>query len=805
MSHRYLAVAFALALVSSPALGQDVGRISGAVSDVGGRPLAGASVRIVDPPRHAIVGSDGAFHIDSVPAGRRRMVARASGYADDTTSVDVRAGVISRVTIRLAPPRVSRLGAVVIRGQASPGSVQPAPDMKGAMILAGVKTEVLTIAGADANVAEKVPRQIFAKVPGIFVYDMDGTGNQINVSTRGLDPHRSWELNVRQDGVLLNSDLYGYPASHYSPPIEAIERIELVRGTAALQYGSQFGGLIDYVTKTGDTTRAVSVESINTLGSFGLFSSYNAVGGRIGRVTYYGYAQGRQENAYRRVSRSEASAQYLSATLAISPALDLRAAVGRSAYTFRIPGPLTDSAFRADPRTNTRSRNWFSPDIIVPALTADWRPDSSTHVTARVSGVFGDRSSVQFVGFANVADVPLASTGQHAPRQVDIDNFNSKTAELRATRAYTLGSVPSVIAGGVAVTVNDLRRRQQGRGTSGADYDLALSSGTFGRDLHYRTRAVAAYVENAFRFTPRLSVIPGARMERGRTRMDGFLAYYDPSSTPRDILHDFPLFGVRAEYKPWSTSEFYGGWSQAYRPMILKDVLPENALEQTDPNLKDARGWTLEGGSRGVLMHRVAFDLSAFAMRYDNRFGGLLLSDAQGAPYLFKTNVGSTMTTGIEARLEAPLLVREAVTVSAFSATAWFHARYSAGSVASGGKNVSIVGNRVEAVPVWITRDGVTVRGARWSATALASYTGSTFADPLNTVAPSLNGAVGKVPAYTILDVNASWQFPHVRLHAGVSNLLNAQYFTKRPAFYPGPGVWPSDGRTVQASTTLTF
>ncbi len=39
-----------------------------------------------------------------------------------------------------------------------------------------------------------------------------------------------------------------------------------------------------------------------------------------------------------------------------------------------------------------------------------------------------------------------------------------------------------------------------------------------------------------------------------------------------------------------------------------------------------------------------------------------------------------------------------------------------------------------------------------------------------------------------------------LRIQAGVNNLLDRQYFTKRPEFYPEPGVWPSDGRAGQLS-----
>jgi Fe(3+) dicitrate transport protein len=796
---RFLAVALSGAAMSSMQAQQTTGAIEGRVIDVNGIPLPGVRVFVIDGPQTVRIARDGTFRIDSVRVGPQRVVA-----GTDTARVTVEQTRVARVELRLPSVLSDRLGPMIIRAYAIPGSVQPASDVKNAMILAGAKSEVIMLAGADANVAEKVPRQIFAKVPGIFVYDMDGTGNQINVSTRGLDPHRSWELNVRQDGVLLNSDLYGYPASHYSPPMEAIERIELVRGTAALQYGSQFGGLIDYITKTGGDTRPLNVESVNTVGSFGLFSTYNAIGGSAGRVSYYAYVSKRNEDGYRRISSSDASAQFASLTAHLTPALDVRAQVGRSMYKYRIPGPLTDSMFRLDPRMNTRSRNWFNPDIIVPALTADWHPDTATRLLVRLSGVFGARNSVQFVGFATAADAADPRTGQLGPRQVDIDNFNSKTAELRMTRVYGLGSMSSTLATGLAFSWNDLRRRQQGRGTTGEGLDLTLSSGAFGRDLHYRTTAVAAYLENAFLITPKFSVIPGARIEHGRTQMDGYLAYYDPTNTPRRIDHDFPLFGIRAEYKTSPRNEWYGGWSQAYRPMILKDVLPENALERTDPNLDDARGWTIEAGTRGSLMRGASYDVNLFGMRYDNRFGTLAQSDAQGS-YLFKTNVGSTWTTGVEARIEAPVVTRASFSLNAFSSSAWFHARYRDGTVVSAGKNVNIVGNQVEAVPELITRNGVTARSGRWSGTALVSYTSSSFADPLNTIVPVTNGAVGKVPAYTVVDANTSYTFSHVRLHAGVSNLFDRSYFTKRPTFYPGPGVWPSDGRTFQLSTTLRF
>lgn len=781
--------------------GQGTGSVRGVVRDETGRPIANATIGTADGRSRRQASAAGEFRFDSLTSGRQVLTALAAGFQRAEQPVDVREGTVAEISIVLLRV-VTELGAVVISETAPPGSVRPAPDLAGTLVLAGVKTEMLQTSGMDANMSEKVARQIFARIPGLFVYDMDGTGNQVNVSTRGLDPHRSWEMNVRQDGVLVNSDIYGYPAAHYSPPMEAMERLDLIRGTAALQYGAQFGGLVNYITKSSDTTRSISFESINSAGSFGLLSTFNSVGGRSGLLTWHAYASGRRSDGYRASSQSEASAQFGSVRMQLSPGVSLRAQAGRSVYRYQIPGPLTDAMFEADPRQATRTRNWFSPDIVVPSVTADWVISDRTRLLAQASMVTGDRSSVQVVGFATVADAP-DGTGQYGARQVDIDNFDSKMAELRLTHSYALGGMDATVATGLALTDNALRRRQQGRGTRGSGYDLTLESGTFGRDLLFATTNIALYAENMMRVTPRWTIIPGARIERGTTDMTGRLSYLDPSEVPHEITHRYPLLGLRSELQV-GRGELYAGWSEAYRPMLLKDVLPENAIEQVDPNLRDASGWTFETGARGVVGTSLRYDFSVFMLRYNNRFGALLRTDAQGASYLFKTNVGSSLTKGLELSMELPLLTVGAATVRAYTATSWFDAKYRKGTVVVSGQNRSIVGNRVETVPEWISRTGLTASGGNTSATILVSYTSSSFADPANTETPSANGAVGRVPSNTLLDVSASHRFAGwLRVRAGVSNALDRSYFTKRPSFYPGPGVWPSDGRSVQLSVSL--
>ncbi|RYF67893.1 MAG: TonB-dependent receptor, partial [Cytophagaceae bacterium] len=279
------------------------------------------------------------------------------------------------------------------------GEVHSLPDQQGTYLMAGRRTELIRLADTDADVAQKNPRQLLARVPGVFIYDMDGSGNQINVATRGLDAHRSWEMNMRYNGVLTNSDMYGYPASHFSPPGESLERIEMVRGTASLQYGAQFGGMLNMVSKQADTTRRFGFESIGSVGSYGLRSTYNAVGGRVGKLTYYGYAYWRHSDGYRQSSQSDAQALFASLRYQASSRLSISAELARSTYVYHIPGPLTDSMFRADPRQATRNRNYFSPDIWVPSVRADWQLSNRTRLQLITSAVLGVRNSVLIDAF----------------------------------------------------------------------------------------------------------------------------------------------------------------------------------------------------------------------------------------------------------------------------------------------------------------------------------------------------------------------------------------------------------------------
>jgi len=699
--------------------------------------------------------------------------------------------------------KVHKLSEVTVEGIRTPQDIQRLEPIQGTYIHSGKKTEVIDLTQKNISITEKYGRQIFSKIPGVFVYDMDGTGNQLNFSTRGLDPHRGWEFNIRKDGIITNTDMYGYPASHYNIPMEAVERIELVRGTGSLQYGGQFGGMLNYVSKQPDTTKKISFESINTVGSYGLLSTYNNLSGKIGKLRYSAWMNKKSLTGYRDNSESQFNSEGISIYYEVTKNLQFKFDWTHSNYITSLSGPLNDSIFQLNPRMATRTRNFYNPNIHVPSIKVDWKIANLTQLIFTTSAILGSRNSVMFDKPATVNDTINPVTLQHSNRQVDIDNYNSYTTELRVLHSYKFLNKISSISSGIQYMNNDLHRRQQGVGTTGSDFDLTLVTPGWGRDLNFKTNNIAFFTENRWVFTDKFSINTGARTEIGKSDLTGTTAYYPDSELPNQIKHNFTLLGVSTQYDINQKINLYAGWSQAYRPVILKDIVPQSIFEVTDNNLKDAFGYNAELGFRGSWKF-LKWDATAFFLQYNNRLGTVAQTDTGGNLTIFRTNIGNSNTKGLELFLQSDFTFGNKVLLSLFTSTSLMDARYQDASVSRGNENVIVSGNKVESVPSLITRNGLNLMYKKMSFSVLYSYTSESFADAFNTTVPLASGAAGLVPSYQLLDLNVAIKLTSaIKLQLNVNNVLNESYFTKRPQFYPGPGIWPSDGRTLSATVSV--
>jgi Fe(3+) dicitrate transport protein len=107
----------------------------------------------------------------------------------------------------------------------------------------------------------------------------------------------------------------------------------------------------------------------------------------------------------------------------------------------------------------------------------------------------------------------------------------------------------------------------------------------------------------------------------------------------------------------------------------------------------------------------------------------------------------------------------------------------------------------VENAPEHILRSGISAGYKTFLLTAQVSYVSETFSDANNTVTPTANGQNGLIPSYTIADLTASYKLSKgFNIKAGLNNVFDKRYFTRRAGGYPGPGVLPGDGRNFFVS-----
>ncbi|HWE43344.1 MAG TPA: TonB-dependent receptor [Gemmatimonadaceae bacterium] len=698
----------------------------------------------------------------------------------------------------------TRLETVRVIAPAAPRTVTFLPDRFGAMLLVGKRSEAVLVDSVGANTAQNVARQVLGRVPGLNVAETEGSGFPSNgIALRGLNPTQSVEMNVRQDGVIIAADPYGYPETYYSPPMEAVERIEIVRGSGALQYGPQLGGVVNYVMRTSAPGRALAVDAQHTAGSFGLANTYLSLGTSGERWRWFSYAQRRADDGWRPNSDYRQTSAYAALTVDVTPTLSGTASYSLLRNRIHMPGGLSDAQFAggAGARRSYRSRNWLTSPWNVASVALDWRAARNVRVQS-VTSVLGSSRSLVWRnedGGPGALDEIDPATGQFVPREVGREGFRNATEELRVLADYRLFGARSSLATGVRWFNGAMHRQGGGEGTTGSDFDLDLASGTYGYDIRFANANVAAWAENAIHLGTRLTLLPGLRLETLSSRADG---YTDTTFAPQSKRRTVPLAGLGASFIASATTGVYANVTQGYRPIDYSSLTPVGSVSRIDPSLRDTKAVNADLGWRGTLADdRVRFDVGVFRLAIDGRIGLVSRTDAGGATFTERTNVANSIHQGLESYVElTPLAIggtgggiRRSVTV--FNSLALIDARYTSGE---------FDGKRVEYAPRAIERAGVTLAAGPLGTTLLASHVGSAFGDANNTVR-SDDAVVGVIPAYTVLDWSATARLgAHVRVQAGVNNVADRKYFTRRTDEYPGPGIIPALGRSGYVSLRLS-
>ncbi len=702
---------------------------------------------------------------------------------------------------------VKSLPDVTVVGRNSKSDYQQMPEIVGTNIYAGKKNALIVLDNVQGNVVTNNMRQVLAKVPGIHIWESDPSGIQIGIAARGLSPNRSWEFNVRQNGYDIAADPFGYPEAYYNPQLQAVQRIEIVRGQGSLQYGPQFGGLVNYILRNGsEINKPVEFETQQTVGSNGLFNSYNAIGGKKGKVHYYTFFDHRNGNGWRENSLYFSNAGYGTVTYNINTKFSLTAEVMRSHIRSQQAGGLTDAQIKQDAQQSFRSRNWFDITWTTPALIANYKFSDNTRWNTKLFGTIGNRNSVGFLQSITTKDSINPATLSYNNRVVNLDQYRNYGLESRIIADYHLGKMKNTFSGGIRLYTGTTTRQADGKGTTGTGYDVTVT-GNYPRDITFESRNVAAFAENIFRISDKFLIIPGIRYEWLEGSSSGRNGY--TSGGAEILLQDvsrsrsFVLAGIGTEYHVTKTTEMYANTSQAYRPIQFANLQAPPTTDVVDPDLKDAKGFNIDLGYRGKVNNYLQFDVSGFYLQYDNRVGTVTVS---GTPsYRLITNVGSSTSKGFEGYVEFNPIRAFGKSKDAdliiFGSYGYTNAKYSGDH-----KDASTKGKKVENAPTNIFRGGITGGYKGFLLTAQISSVGETFSDANNTVAPTANGNTGLIPSYTVTDLTATYKFSKgLNLKAGINNLFDERYFTRRAGGYPGPGALPADGRTFFISVGAKF
>lgn len=88
--------------------------------------------------------------------------------------------------------------------------------------------------------------EIFNSVPGVHVVNDDGFGRHGGIGIRGSPPRRGRKVLVMEDGQPINMGLWHDPSVHYSPPVDRIEAVDVIRGTIANYGPNNNHGVVNY-------------------------------------------------------------------------------------------------------------------------------------------------------------------------------------------------------------------------------------------------------------------------------------------------------------------------------------------------------------------------------------------------------------------------------------------------------------------------------------------------------------------------------------------------------------------------------
>ena len=677
-------------------------------------------------------------------------------------------------------------------------------DYRGTFIYAGKKNEVINIQQSMANLATSNSRQVFSQVAGLNIYQNDDAGLQLHIGGRGLDPNRTSNFNTRQNGYDISADVLGYPESYYTPPAEALSKIEVLRGAASLQYGTQFGGLVNFVFQKANPEKAFTLKIRNTIGSNNLFTNFTSTNGTIGKLDYLAFFNLKKGDGFRENSKFNSSNFFLNVGYTFNAKTKISSEITYLNYLAQQGGGLTDSMFSDNPFQSNRSRNWFELDWLLYSMKLKHSFSKNSNVSFNFFGLNASRNSIGF------RSNRVSQEDPNQERDLIKGDFNNFGAEGRWVKNYLISKKKSILLIG-SKYYRSFNTSLQGPGSSDTDADFSLKNDlfpfySFQSTYEYPNENIALFSENIFYVTDRLSITPGIRLEYIKTQSDGFYkkinrdaagnVIFDSTVLENDIRkRTFILTGLGSSYKISKYLESYLNISQNFRSVTFADISIFNPAYTINPLITDEKGYTADIGLRGVLKEFLSYDVSLFNLKYNNRIGFIQRVLPDGNVKSERGNVGDAQIYGFESLIDFNLKSLLSRFNGGFILNYFVNYSY-IDSEYIRSEEAGVKGKKVEFVPNKNLKTGLKFGYKNLLMNLQYSYLSEQFTDSSNAINGNLSGLIGIIPSYSVMDFSTSYLLNNIRIETGINNLLNTKYFNRRATGYPGPGIIPSAPRT---------
>jgi Fe(3+) dicitrate transport protein len=700
------------------------------------------------------------------------LVAFAAGSLSAQTAPDAASGLVEpdTVTYVLPPVHVSVVvaeqvthtpGAAAIFGLADYQQLRPYTMHDVLDFVAGVRT---------------IEDDILALHPGIGV--------------RGAPPRRSRKTLLLEDGVPINLSSYLDAGSRYTPPMERLERVEVLKGAGQLIHGPLNNhGIVNFRNRRAGPEPETTFEvSGGELHSFRRHALHSRRIGPTGMVFAY---TGMNADGTFDVETHQFDDFFGSVEWEVDSRHDVAASLTH--YRMRTDGydesNLTPAQFALHPRGKLvlgegREFNNTAVDYLKGALVHDYDAGGWLRLSTRLFATELDRPRFQTRGVAPTSGgvmegrVRTYRTGGIESR-FEFGQFDG----LGATHAIQAGLRHERHAFDDARPVGRpgevLNERQRGNVFAVAGVDGYTRNG---RLTTYGAMAFSGFVQDAVRVRDWL-LIPGVRLESyTQTRAIDFWPGNADEGGSESDRHTLILPGVSALYHGFGETQVYAGLHRGYAPA--------SARTEEFP-LEPETGVNGQVGVRSTALRGISLDLAAFYNRIRNT---LIRDHVDSFGDALFVNSADSRVYGLDVGVSVNSAAYTVSSMGLFGQLAYNYSR-------SEFTTAALAGNRVPEVPehAGSVTFGVE-QGERWQVSATVSHFGQFYSDKENTLELQADG--GLVPSRTLLSARVGYSLPMAPATLWVQgrNLTDRLYISDVQ-----DGLRPGAPRSIMGGVNVTF